>query len=163
MTIINENTFLKNEIDVDMKIESILRNIEAKILKDAMDPFAQKEIRELQIFIDKTEALRNIYTKEQNEIITNRPELLREGATDQALTAILTDLIKIIKDLEEYAGMLNAMKRDIIHTNMTLKDAKDQILEISDGMKVAYSDYIQKNEQTIKLLAQIRSNIRAIA
>ena len=50
-----EKEFLTNEIQIDNKVEDILRNIEAKILKEALDNFAQveDEIAGIDKFIEK--------------------------------------------------------------------------------------------------------------
>jgi len=160
-----EKTFLTSEVQIDAKAEDILRNIEEKVLRDALDNFADKEdeIVGIQKFISRINVLEDIYTKEQKDIKENNSELLKEGAKEQTINAALADLIKITADLNMYRRMLSAIEGDITkYADKRLKDEKLQIAQIKDifkEMQTAYNDYINKNEEVIQKLNQIRSSI----
>jgi len=160
-----EKTFLTSEVQIDAKAEDILRNIEEKVLRDALDNFADKEdeIEGIQKFISRINVLEDIYTKEQKDIKENNSELLKEGAKEQTINAALADLIKITADLNMYRRMLSAIEGDITkYADKRLKDEKLQIAQIKDifkEMQTAYNDYINKNEEVIQKLNQIKSSI----
>jgi hypothetical protein len=160
-----EKKFVTDEMQIDTKAEDIIRSIEAKILKDTLDNFADKddEIEGLKKFIDRINILETIYTKEQKDINENKSELMKEGAKELSVTSALADLIKITSDLDEYRRMLIAIEDDISkYAYKRLKDEKNQVEQIKDiakEMHDAYNDYIKNNEKVIELLNQIRVSL----
>lgn len=159
-----EKEFLTNEIQIDNKVEDILRNIEAKILKEALDNFAQveDEIAGIDKFIEKIGILETIYEKEQKDIKDNSPMLIKEGASDPTIKNILLDIIKINENLKIYQKMLNAMKINIQNKGQRLKDKqnKSQIKDIFEEIQKAYTRYVNENQLVIEILEQIRASIK---
>jgi hypothetical protein len=161
----DEAKFLEHNIDINRRVEEIFRSIEAQILKDALDNFAQRhdEIQALKKFIEKIRDLRDIYTGEHRDFVSRINELKRlaglDGATAQELNK---DFIGIITDLNAYEKMLEFMKLKIEELTQRLKDEnnKNLVKEILEKMHESYNDYIRLNKIVIDKFRILRARIK---
>ncbi|MGV8172257.1 MAG: hypothetical protein ACP5OA_06215 [Candidatus Woesearchaeota archaeon] len=161
----NEEKILEKDILINEKIEEIFRNIEAHILKDAMDNFAQRddEVKGIEKFIEKIDDLRQIYTREYKEFIANIDQLKRRAGLDNASAQTLkSEFMNIITDLNTYENMLVYMKRHIEELTQRLKDEKNRnlITDILNKMHTAYNDYCRLNQLVIDKLKNLENNMK---
>jgi hypothetical protein len=161
----DEKELLEKEILINGKVEGIFRNIEAQILKDALDNFAEREneVEGIKKFIEKINELREIYTNEYREFIVNIDKLKKRAGLDNIIAQNLKkEFIGIITDLNTYENMLTHMKIRVEGLTQRLKDEKNKnlITDILEKMHTAYNDYLRLNRQVNNQLEVLELSIK---
>jgi len=155
-----DTNFIEKDIVIDERIEEIFRKIEGNILKETLDTFAKRddEIRGLKKCIDQIDEMREIYTKELKGLIDNKNNLIQNGISKEAYTAVLSDLNKLIIHVNEYENFIRHMVMRIQNLTQRLKDNDGgQVLkQIIEGIHTSYNNYIANNQEVISELRKIK-------